>query len=41
MICDRCGKEVYYLYGRVVDDKRYLLCWDCIILLKEKENETI
>ena len=38
MICERCGEEVYFLFGRVRQEEHYLLCWDCIVLLKEKEE---
>jgi DNA-directed RNA polymerase subunit RPC12/RpoP len=38
MICERCGEEVYFLFGRDIDGEHYLLCWDCIVLLKEKEE---
>lgn len=35
MICDGCGKESFFLYGREVEGIRFLLCFKCA---KEVEN---
>ena len=38
MICERCGEKAHFVSARVIHGEHYLLCWDCIVLLKEKEN---
>jgi hypothetical protein len=35
MICERCGEEVFFLYGRVINGKKKLICWECLEELKE------
>jgi formylmethanofuran dehydrogenase subunit E len=38
MKCNRCGEEVFFLYGRVINGEHYLLCWNCVVLVTEKEK---